>query len=58
MVNYVLPVPDGTAPAYDAVAEDWFDSPEAMQAAFASPEGQRAGSGAEFLPGGGLRLGA
>ena len=24
----------------DGIAEDWFDSPEAMQAAFASVEGQ------------------
>ena len=40
VINYVMPAPDGTAPAYDAVAEDWFDSPEAMQAALASPEGQ------------------
>jgi uncharacterized protein (TIGR02118 family) len=40
VLNYVLPAPDGTAPAYDAVAENWFDSPEAMQAGFASPEGQ------------------
>ena len=40
VINYVMPTPDGTAPAYDAVAEDWFDSPEAMQAALASPEGQ------------------
>ena len=40
VINYPMPAPDGTAPAYDAVAEDWFESPEAMQSAFASPEGQ------------------
>ena len=41
VVNYVLPTPDGTAPAYDAVAEDWFERPEAMQAAFASRKDRR-----------------
>ena len=30
----------GGPPAFDGVAELWFDTPEAMQAAFASPEGQ------------------
>ena len=40
VISYVMPGPDGTASAYDAVAEDWFESPEAMQAALASPEGQ------------------
>jgi uncharacterized protein (TIGR02118 family) len=40
VVNYVVPGPDGAAPSYDAVAEDWFESAEAMQAALASPEGQ------------------
>ena len=40
VINYAVPAPDGTAPAYDAVAEDWFESAEAMQAALASPEGQ------------------
>jgi uncharacterized protein (TIGR02118 family) len=40
VVNYAVPAPDGAAPAYDAVAEDWFESVEAMQAALASPEGQ------------------
>jgi uncharacterized protein (TIGR02118 family) len=38
--NQVVPDPQGPAPAYDAVAEDWFDDPAAMAAAFASPEGQ------------------
>jgi uncharacterized protein (TIGR02118 family) len=40
VINHVLPAPDGPAPAYDAVAEDWFDNAEAMQAAFASRQGQ------------------
>ena len=40
VVNHVLPDPSGREPAYDAVAEDWFDDLQAMGAAFASPEGQ------------------
>jgi uncharacterized protein (TIGR02118 family) len=40
VVSRVLPDPNGPPPAYDAVAEDWFDDPAAMGAAFASPEGQ------------------
>lgn len=40
VVNYAVPAPDGTTPAYDAIAEDWFENAEAMQAALASPEGQ------------------
>src|SRR5215213_5963203 len=32
--------PNGPPPAYDAVAEDWFDDLAAMGAAFASPESQ------------------
>jgi uncharacterized protein (TIGR02118 family) len=40
VVNWVLPDPNGSPPAYDAVAEDWFDDAAAMGAAFASPEGQ------------------
>jgi uncharacterized protein (TIGR02118 family) len=38
--NDVLPDPSGAEAPYDAIAEDWFESPEAVQAAFASPEGQ------------------
>ena len=38
--NHVLPDPNGPPPAYDAVAEDWFDDLAAAGAAFASPEGQ------------------
>jgi uncharacterized protein (TIGR02118 family) len=40
VVNRVLPDPNGPPPAYDAIAEDWFDDLAAMGAAFASPEGQ------------------
>ena len=40
VVSRVLPDPNGAPPAFDAVAEDWFDDPAAMGAAFASPEGQ------------------
>ncbi len=27
VVSYAMPAPGGTAPAYDAVAGDWFESP-------------------------------
>jgi uncharacterized protein (TIGR02118 family) len=40
VINHVLPDPNGPPPAYDAIAEDWFEDPAAMAAAFASPEGQ------------------
>src|SRR5690349_11912101 len=40
VLNDVLPDSDGTPPVCDGIAEDWFDTPEAMQAAFASPEAQ------------------
>ena len=40
VLNDVLPGRDGAPASYDGIAEDWFESPEAMQAAFASPEGQ------------------
>ena len=40
VVNWVLPDPNEPPPAYDAVAEHWFDDPAAMGAALASPEGQ------------------
>ena len=38
--NYVLPGQGGEAPEYDGISENWFTSPEAMQAAFASAAGQ------------------
>lgn len=34
------PGPDGAPPAFYRMAEAWFDSPAAMQAALGSPEGQ------------------
>jgi len=40
VLNWVLPDPNGPAPAYDAVGEDWFDDGQALNAAFASPEGK------------------
>jgi uncharacterized protein (TIGR02118 family) len=43
-VNVVVASADGGAPAYDAMAEDWFETPEAMQAAFSGPEGQAVAS--------------
>lgn len=39
-VNYVLPNPDGSAPACDGIGETWFASAAAFQSAMASPEGQ------------------
>jgi uncharacterized protein (TIGR02118 family) len=50
VLNDVLPAVDGAPPACDGIAEDWFESPEAMQAAFASAEGQAvAADAAQFL---------
>ena len=40
VVNRTQPDPSGALAAWDAIAEDWFDSHEAMQAALASPQGQ------------------
>ena len=40
VLNDVLVSPDEAALACDGIAEDWFDSVESMQAAFASPEAQ------------------
>ena len=40
LINYVHPNPDRSATLYEGVGEDWFESIEAMQAAFAGPEGQ------------------
>jgi uncharacterized protein (TIGR02118 family) len=40
VVNWVLPDPNEPPPAYDAVAEDWFEDAAAMGAALATPEGQ------------------
>jgi uncharacterized protein (TIGR02118 family) len=40
VLNDVLPGPDGSEPMCDGIAEDWFETLESMQAAFASPEAQ------------------
>ena len=40
VLNHIQPIPDAPPPAWDAIAEDWFDSPDALQAALASPQGQ------------------
>src|SRR5690349_8755707 len=42
VLNRILGSLDGTPPAYDGIAETWFDSPEALQAAVATPAGQAA----------------
>ena len=55
--NYALPGMDGTAPEYDGISEDWFESAEAMQAAFGSPAGQAVFADApHFLDMGRLRM--
>jgi len=41
VVDYAMPASDGTASAYDAVAEDWFESPQAMQALSPCRRGRR-----------------
>jgi uncharacterized protein (TIGR02118 family) len=46
ILNDVLPGVDGTQSDYDGIGEDWFESAAAMQAAFASPEGQAVGADA------------
>lgn len=40
VVNRVQPDPNGPPATWDAIAEDWFDNLEALQAALASPQGQ------------------
>ncbi len=45
-VNWVHPDPSGAAPAYDAIAEDWFEDPAALQAALASPQAAEIGADA------------
>jgi uncharacterized protein (TIGR02118 family) len=36
----VVGTPDGSQPAYYRIFEFWFDTPDDLQAAFGSPEGQ------------------
>ena len=40
VLNHLLPNHTDTPPTWDAIAEDWFDSPEALWIALASVEGQ------------------
>ncbi len=40
VINYAQPDHTGAPPPCDAIAEDWFESAEAMAAAFQSPAGQ------------------
>jgi len=39
-LHRVLPGTNGQASDWDHIAEDWFESPKALEAALASPEGQ------------------
>ena len=50
VINRVRPDLSGAPPAWDAIAEDWFASLEAMQGALESPQGQAVNAdGATFL---------
>lgn len=40
VMNWVIPSPDDPPPDYEGVAEAWYDDMAAMQAAYATPEGQ------------------
>lgn len=52
-----LSAPDGSKPAYYRMAEFWFSSPEAMQTAMGSPEGQATAADlANFATGGATLL--
>jgi len=46
VINWVQPDPSGAPAAWDAIAEDSFDSLEAMQGALGSPQGQAANADA------------
>ena len=41
VAGYAMSAPGGTASAYDAVAEDWFESPQVMQALSPCRTGRR-----------------
>jgi len=57
VVNWVMADPSAPPADYDAVAEDWFDDLQAMEAAFASPEGKAVADDApHFLDMGRFRL--
>lgn len=38
VVNYLPSAPDGVAPQYDVIVEDWFENPEAVQRALGGRE--------------------
>lgn len=52
----VLGTPDGSAAPYYFIAELWFDSTEALQAAMGSAEGQAAGADVPNFATGGATL--
>jgi uncharacterized protein (TIGR02118 family) len=57
VVNWVMADPSAPPAEYDAVAEDWFDDTQAMEVAFASPEGKAVADDApHFLDMGRFRL--
>ena len=47
VLNFAITPPDGTPPPCDGFAELWFDDVQALEKAFASPEGQAAAADAE-----------
>lgn len=47
VLNFAITPPDGTPPPCDGFAELWFDDAQALEQAFASPEGQAAVADAE-----------
>jgi uncharacterized protein (TIGR02118 family) len=52
----VLGTPDGAAPPYYYLAQLWFDSPEELQAAMGSAEGEAAGADVATFASGGATL--
>ena len=57
VLNYALPTGPNEVPACDGISEDWFESAEAMQAAFGSPAGRAVFADApHFLDMGRLRM--
>jgi uncharacterized protein (TIGR02118 family) len=52
----VIGTPDGSPPPYYRIFEFWFESPERMQAAMGSPEGQAAVGDVPNFASGGVTL--
>jgi uncharacterized protein (TIGR02118 family) len=52
----VLGTPDGSAAPYYFIAELWFDTPERLQAARQTPEGQAAANDVDTFASGGVTL--